>query len=76
MQLADVAPPASPPFDRVAGLFDDTWYGDRPATDADVAEVERLEVEVLQLTARVPTAARVVSDQPPDPGRPPTLVDA
>jgi hypothetical protein len=53
VQLADVAPPASEPFDRVAGLFDDTWYGDRTATDADVAEVERLEHEVLQLTARM-----------------------
>lgn len=59
-QLVVVAPIASAPFDAVAELFDDTWYGLRHATDADVADIERLEDQVLQ---RVPgRAARQVVD--------------
>ncbi len=49
VQLREVVPSAGPPFDRVAWLFDDTWYGDRDATDDDVAEVERLEQDVLHV---------------------------
>jgi hypothetical protein len=64
VQLADVAAVAAPPFDRVAELFDSTWYGDRPASDADVAEVEHLEAQVLQLMAQLPPEAGPARQQP------------
>lgn len=64
VQLAEVAAVAAPPFDRVAELFDSTWYGDRPASDGDVAEVEQLERQVLQLVAQLPPEAGPARQQP------------
>jgi hypothetical protein len=65
VQLAGVVPPASRPFDEVAGLFDDTWYGDRHATDADVDRVEQLEHEVLQVAGRAPVVVAADAELPP-----------
>lgn len=50
-QLASAAPAAAPDFDAATILFEDAWYGDRPADAAQAQRLRALSARVLDARA-------------------------